>query len=158
MKQNKLIAVGCIVLLLQTILSDFLSLDGVRPDFILIFIIYVSIRLGPFEGILYGFSLGLIADLLGVSSFFGLSPLTYSITAYILGTIYQYRHFSSQIQFHATWLSIIFFHFLCNTFIRYQETVFEYPFHYISLWLLTTFYTLGFVLILQILNPLYQNN
>jgi len=158
MNQNKPIAVGFIVLLLQIILSDFLSLDGVRPDFILIFLIYVSIRLGTFEGVLYGFSLGIIADLLGVSSYFGLSPLTYTITAYILGMLYQHRHFSSQFQFHATWLSVIFFHFLCNTFIRYQETVFEYPFHYISLWLLTTFYTLGFVGILQILNPLYQNN
>ena len=158
MTRNKLLITGVIVLLLQIILSDFLSLDGIRPDFILIFLIYVSIRFGSSVGVLFGFNFGVFADLIGVSSFFGLSSLTYTLTAYILGVLYKHRHFSSRFQFHITWLSVVFFHFLCNTFIRYQEIVFENPIHYISLWILTTFYTLGFVGILQILYPLYQKS
>ena len=158
MNQIKIYVIGLIIFGGQILLSDFLSLNGIRPDFNLIFILYISVQFGSFQGVLLGFSLGILADLLGVSSSFGLSPLTYSITGYILGLFFYHNKIHSQFQFNGVWLSIIFFHFLCTTFIRYQSIVIDNPIHFILLWILTSLYTLGFVGILQIINPLYKKS
>ena len=155
MNQINIYIIGLIILGIQILLSDFLSLNGIRPDFILIFLLYVSVRHGSFIGILLGFTLGLFADLLGVSTSFGLSPLTYTLTGYILGLLCYHNKIHSQLQFHSVWLCIIFLHFFCTTFIRYQYTVIENPIQFILLWILTSFYTLGFTGILQIIKPLY---
>ena len=71
--------------LLQFLLSDFLSIKGIRPDFILIYILYTSIRYGNFYGVIVGFILGILVDLVGVGSFFGLTSLTFVITGYLAG-------------------------------------------------------------------------
>ena len=155
MNQINIYIIGLIILGIQILLSDFLSLNGIRPDFILIFLLYVSVRHGSFIGILLGFTLGLFADLLGVSTSFGLSPLTYTLTGYILGLLCYHNKIHSQLQFHSVWLCIIFLHFFCTTFVRYQYTVIENPIQFILLWILTSLYTLGFTGILQIINPLY---
>tara|TARA_B100001750_G_C15481626_1_gene585791 strand:+ start:1317 stop:1793 length:477 start_codon:yes stop_codon:yes gene_type:complete len=155
MNQINIYIIGLIILGIQILLSDFLSLNGIRPDFILIFLLYVSVRHGSFIGILLGFTLGLFADLLGVSTSFGLSPLTYTLTGYILGLLCYHNKIHSQLQFHSVWLCIIFLHFFCTTFIRYQYTVIENPIQFILLWILTSLYTLGFTSILQIIKPLY---
>ena len=155
MNQIKIYIIGLIILGIQILLSDFLSLNGIRPDFILIFLLYVSVRHGSFIGILLGFTLGLSADLLGVGTSFGLSPLTYTLTGYILGLLCYHNKIHSQLQFHSVWICIIFLHFFCTTFIRYQYTVIENPIQFILLWILTSLYTLGFTGILQIIKPLY---
>ena len=155
MNQINIYIIGLIILGIQILLSDFLSLNGIRPDFILIFLLYVSVRHGSFIGILLGFTLGLFADLLGVGTSFGLSPLTYTLTGYILGLLCYHNKIHSQLQFHSVWLCIIFLHFFCTTFNRYQYTVIENPIQFILLWILTSLYTLGFTGILQIIKPLY---
>ena len=155
MNQINIYIIGLIILGIQILLSDFLSLNGIRPDFILIFLLYVSVRHGSFIGILLGFTLGLFADLLGVGTSFGLSPLTYTLTGYILGLLCYHNKIHSQLQFHSVWLCIIFLHFFCTTFIRYQYIVIENPIQFILLWILTSLYTLGFTGILQIIKPLY---
>ena len=155
MNQIKIYIIVLIILGIQILLSDFLSLNGIRPDFILIFLLYVSVRHGSFVGILLGFTLGLFADLLGVSTSFGLSPLTYTLTVYILGLFCYHNKIHSKLQFHSVWLCIIFLHFFYTTFIRYQYTVIENPIQFILLWILTSLYTLGFTGILQIIKPLY---
>ncbi|SVC21123.1 uncharacterized protein METZ01_LOCUS273977, partial [marine metagenome] len=53
---------------IQILLSDFISLNGIRPDFILIYLLYISIQHGSFKGILLGFTLGMFSDLLGVGT------------------------------------------------------------------------------------------
>ena len=158
MNQIKIYIIGLIVLGIQILLSDFLSLNGVRPDFILIFLLYISVQQGSFKGILIGFTFGIFADLIGVSTSFGLSPLTYTLTGYILGLLCHYNKIHSQLQFHSVWICIIFFHFFCTTFIRYQSQVIENPIQFILLWILTSLYTLGFTGILQIIKPLYMKS
>ena len=156
MYQIKIYIIGLTILVIQILLSDFISLNGIRPDFILIYLLYISIQHGSFKGILLGFILGIISDLLGVSTSFGLSPLTYTLTGYILGVLMYHNKIHSQLHFHGVWLCIIFFHFFCTTFIRYQSTVIENPVQFILLWILTSLYTLGFTGILQIITPLYR--
>ena len=114
MNQIKIYITGLIVLGIQILFSDFLSLNGIRPDFILIFLLYICVQHGSFKGILLGFNLGIFADLLGVSTSFGLSPLTYTLTGYILGLLCFHNKIHSKLQFHSVWLCIIFLHF-CKT-------------------------------------------
>ena len=158
MNRIKIYVFGLIILAVQILLSDFLSINGIRPDFILIFIMYNSVRFGSFHGVSLGFILGIIADLLGIGTSFGLSPLTYTLTGYILGILFYHNKIYSQNHFHLIWICIILFHFLCTTFIRYQSIVFENPVHFILLWILTSTYTLGFTGILQVINPLYKKS
>ena len=115
MNQIKIYIIGLIVLGIQILLSDFLSLNGIRPDFILIFLLYISVQQGSFKGILIGFTFGIFADLIGVSTSFGLSPLTYTLTGYLLGLLCHHNKIHSQLQFHSIWICIIFFHFFCTT-------------------------------------------
>ena len=158
MNRIKIYVFGLIILAVKILLSDFLSINGIRPDFILIFIMYTSVRFGSFQGVSLGFILGIIADLLGIGTSFGLSPLTYTLTGYILGILFYHNKIHSQNHFHLIWICIILFHFLCTTFIRYQSIVFENPVHFILLWILTSIYTLGFTGILQVINPLYKKS
>ena len=70
MNRIKIYVFGLIILAVQILLSDFLSMNGIRPDFILIFIMYNSVRFGSFQGVSLGFILGIIADLLGIGTSF----------------------------------------------------------------------------------------
>jgi rod shape-determining protein MreD len=158
MNKTFLYLIGILVLLFQAILSEFLSLNGVRPDFILIFILYISVNIGSFHGVLSGFLLGVLSDFLGIGSAFGISPLTYTLTGYLLGIFCNQNKTTSQLRFHTVWIGIINLHFLCTTFIRYQITVIENPLHYVILWICTSLYTLGFIGILQIIHPIYKNH
>ena len=147
---------GVLVIISQSILSEFLSINGIRPDFMLIYLIYISVQFGSTFGVILGFSLGIIADLLGVGTSFGLSSLTYTITGYLTGIFCNNNKTQSPFQFHSTWLTIVFIHFLLITFIRYQSIFIDNPIHYVFLWFLITMYTLGFIGILQFIKPLYQ--
>ena len=50
------------VFLIQILLSNILSIGDIRPDFIMIFIIYFAVNYGSFSGVLIGFSIGLITS------------------------------------------------------------------------------------------------
>ena len=72
-----------VVFIFQFMLVDFLSLNLIRPDFIVIYILYISLYRGRLFGTLLGFVLGLISNLFGVGSYFGLEPLCFSIVGYL---------------------------------------------------------------------------
>ena len=74
MKWIEFILPGIMVWLTQLLLVDFLSINTVRPDFLIILVLYWSIKHGKSVGTLYGFIIGLSVDLSGTASFFGLSP------------------------------------------------------------------------------------
>ena len=149
---------GFLIIIFQSILSEFLSINGIRPDFILIYLIYVSVQFGSTSGVIIGFILGIISDLLGVGTSFGLSPLTYTFTGYLTGIFCINNRTKSPFQFHTTWLTIVIIHFLLSTFIRYQSIFIDNSIHYITIWILTTMYTLGFIGILQIVKPLHRRS
>ena len=58
------------VFMAQFLLVDFLSLNMIRPDFLVVYIFYISLVYGKTTGVLTGFLLGLLSDLSGVGSFF----------------------------------------------------------------------------------------
>ena len=85
MQWTKYVIPFFIVYIIQLWSVEFLSLSAIRPDFCVLLILYWSVRDGRFSGTIAGFILGLLTDLSGTGSFFGLSPMLYSITAYAGG-------------------------------------------------------------------------
>lgn len=142
--------------LLQFLLSDFLSIKGIRPDFILIYILYTSIRYGNIYGVIVGFFLGILVDLVGVGSFFGLTSLTFVITGYLAGFLQDKNDTMIPAYFHLNWFCIVLIHFFVYSFVRYQDLFENNLYVFWSTWFWTTGYTCGFLLILQMIYPIQE--
>ncbi len=83
----KLILVLVVVFLAQLYLAPLLRFGDIRPDFILILVVFVSSRYGRIVGILLGFTAGLAQDVTGALSLLGANALPKSIVGYIVGTL-----------------------------------------------------------------------
>ena len=75
MNNIQIIFLSVIIFILQLLLVDFLSLNLIRPNFLVIYVLYISLYKGRLFASILGFSLGLLSDLFGVGSYFGLEPL-----------------------------------------------------------------------------------
>jgi rod shape-determining protein MreD len=74
----------------QTTVTRFLAIQGIVPDIVLIWIVYLAIRRGQISGTLAGFFLGLTLDLIGgADSMLGLGALTKTIAGFIAGYFYN---------------------------------------------------------------------
>lgn len=145
------------VFLFQFLFSEVLTINTVRPDFPIIYIMYLSMNKGRFQGVIIGFFLGLLIDLAGTSSYFGLTPLTYSTTAYISGFLATKSENINAFYFSLSWIGILVFHFFIFALVRYQTIVIEDTFLFLIKWFSTTFYTLGFMFILQFIYDINPN-
>ena len=141
------------VFFLQFFLSEFMSINMIRPDFMTIFVLYTAIKFGRFYGVIAGFTLGLLTDLAGVSSYFGLSSLIYSFSGYLAGYLKNQYNRLIPIYFHLSWVSIILFQFLVYCFVRYQYLYETNLIQFTIKWVLTMGYTMGFILVLQLIFP-----
>lgn len=84
----KYILLSLLFILLQTTVIQLFSLNGVVCDVLLIWIIYISIREGQISGTIYGFSIGLIFDMVS-GGFLGLTSLTKSLSGFLAGYFYS---------------------------------------------------------------------
>ena len=87
MKWTEFVIPSISVWVLQLLFIDLFSIGTIRPDFLLILVLYFSISNGRFIGTALGFILGFFLDISGSCNFFGLSPLIYSITGYLAGNL-----------------------------------------------------------------------
>ena len=147
-----------LIWLIQLLFADLLSIGTIRPDFPLILILYLSIIYGRFIGILCGFLLGLLVDLSGTALFFGLLPLTYSITGYLAGNLKDTYNKISPLLFSLSWVSIILFQFFIFCIVQYQYLWVTNKNIFFGKLFGTCIYTIAFVTILQFLYPIHRNN
>lgn len=75
--------IGLLLLLVQMVVG-YISVENVTPDLILILAIYVAVREGQFAGLIAGFILGLLFDLLS-SGILGTNALAKMIGAFVAG-------------------------------------------------------------------------
>ena len=75
------------VMLAQLYLAQLLELGELHPDFILVFLVFLSARYGRISGILVGFGAGLLQDVTGSLSVLGANALAKSVVGYTLGTL-----------------------------------------------------------------------
>ena len=79
---------GFIIVILQVLVSKFLTHGGAMPDFVLIFVIVVVLSKGQLAGEVTGFTMGLLLDILS-SGTLGAHALAKAVTAFFLGYFYS---------------------------------------------------------------------
>ena len=156
MQKNKLVLITLIVLFFQILFVESLTINAIRPDFLVLFIIYITISNGRLIGLIMGFTIGLISDLSGVGSYFGLSPLSLSITAYLSGFLYlKYERLLPYV-FHSIWIIILILHFYIITYFRFQSVFLSSKTEFFVIWIITFGYTFIFFIIMQYFFPLRE--
>ena len=152
----KIFLFSLLVVLFQLISSELLAINQISPDFLLIFVLYSTLIFGRFKGILIAFSLGLISDLSGIGSYFGLHPLLLSTASYAISfLIGRYEKMLPYI-FYSYWIVIILLYFFIMAYFRFQVLFLSnftgYLFQSIYLFL----YTFSFIFILQFFYSIEQ--
>src|SRR6476469_10001420 len=81
--------VGILLIIFQVLISRFLSIAGVSPDFLLIFLVYITIREGQFAGETSGFILGLILDIMSSNGILGAHALSKTAACFMIGFFFN---------------------------------------------------------------------
>lgn len=87
-QQIKYLFITALLILIQTQAMRLLSLEGMTPDILTIWVVYIAIRHGHPTGTIWGFIIGLAFDLV-TGNFIGLSALTKTICGFIAGYFYN---------------------------------------------------------------------
>jgi rod shape-determining protein MreD len=77
---------GLLFVVLQITLANLISVFGIKPDFIVLFVIVRSLLEGPTAGVVWGFSLGFLLDAAS-GGILGLGSLIYCLAGFISGQI-----------------------------------------------------------------------
>ncbi len=80
----KYILVSVILIILQTTVARYLSLEGITPDLLTIWVAYIAVQEGQLAGTIAGFVIGLMFDLV-VGNFIGLSAMSKTIAGFTGG-------------------------------------------------------------------------
>lgn len=79
----------CILIFLAFVIDSTwgheIAIRGIRPDFVLMLLIYVAMGSGAFIGTIIGFSIGLLEDFNGTPNNLGLNALCNTVVAYGVG-------------------------------------------------------------------------
>ncbi|MCG9966996.1 rod shape-determining protein MreD [Pelotomaculum terephthalicicum JT] len=78
-----LLLVG-VVLIFQTTIMDYLTVFGVKPDLVMLFVVFNGFLLSPREGAFLGFAGGIIEDLFA-GSYIGINALAKMAAGYLAG-------------------------------------------------------------------------
>lgn len=62
-----------------------IAIRGIRPDFVMIMLIYGTMGSGAFAGTILGFSVGLLEDFIGTPEHLGLNAMCNTLVAYGVG-------------------------------------------------------------------------
>lgn len=81
-------AVTLVLLVFQTTIIPFTSVANIIPDVLIVWIVYVAVRLGQIPATVFGFVSGLVLDLVG-GQFIGLSALSKTIAGFFAGYFYN---------------------------------------------------------------------
>ena len=71
--------------IIQSTVVEHISIRGIKPDIILIILIYVSLRSGSMMGVVLGFSIGLLQDFYGPPANLWLNALCKSLLGFGVG-------------------------------------------------------------------------
>jgi rod shape-determining protein MreD len=77
-----------ILLVVQANLPDIISIRGIAPDLLLIYLVYLAVKEGQMYTLPWGFLLGLVLDLT-TGTVIGLSALSKTVAAFTAGYFYS---------------------------------------------------------------------
>ena len=84
----KYLFISLLLIIIQSQAMRLLSLEGMTPDILAIWVVYIALRHGPLSGMIWGFGIGLLFDLV-TGSFIGLSALTKTVCGFAAGYFYN---------------------------------------------------------------------
>ncbi|HUL44571.1 MAG TPA: rod shape-determining protein MreD [Bacteroidota bacterium] len=87
-RQIKFFLLSVLFVLIQSQIMRLLTLEGITPDILTIWVVYLALREGQLAGTLWGFSLGLMFDLV-TGSFIGLSALSKTVAGFVAGYFFN---------------------------------------------------------------------
>jgi rod shape-determining protein MreD len=121
----------------------FLSIEGISPDILLVWLAYVTLTEGQIVGTISGFSLGLLFDL-AIGGFLGLTALSKTIACFFGGYFYNENKTLMTLGSFQFIMFVIVLSFLNNTIyfaIFVAGTQMYYPATVLWYGLTTTIYT-----------------
>lgn len=80
--------IAIVLSLIQFSLLNFIEVQGITPDLLLVLCVWISIREGRFAGIIAGFLIGLTLDIVSFD-LVGINAFTKTIAGFISGSFYQ---------------------------------------------------------------------
>ena len=113
-----------ISILLQLLFSELISINGVQPNILLLFIIFSSLSISNATlSTLLGFSLGFVGELIFYSgTIFGISSLTFSVVGFFASKVsnnFVYRNFDFY------WIIFSILGIFVFSFFKYEFYVFS---------------------------------
>jgi rod shape-determining protein MreD len=122
--KNFLVIIGFSLLsiLLQVVFGSWLTICGIKPDFVLILVLFMAILNGRVFGQLFGFGMGLLVDIIGMGSFMGLSALSKTVAGFLAGYFKNHRNRINRLMFYGLNLLIIFIQFTIVYLINFKST------------------------------------
>lgn len=80
--------ISLLLIIIQSQAMKLLSLEGLTPDILTIWIVYIALRHGHPASTIWGFGIGLLFDLV-TGNFIGISALTKTICGFVAGYFYN---------------------------------------------------------------------
>jgi rod shape-determining protein MreD len=135
--------VSVLLIFIQTKVLHLLSIEGITPDLLTIWIVYIALNEGQLAGTIWGFGVGLLFDIV-VGDFIGLGAFSKTIAGFSAGYFYNenktqmtlgsYRFVIVTLVVSAVHNLLYFIIYTRGTEISLLRAVFEFG-------LATTFYT-----------------
>ena len=146
--------ISIIAFLMQIFFSNLFSIRGVRPDFLIIFVLYFAVNFGSFKGVLAGFSVGIVASLFDSGMITGLLPLIYSIVGYSGGFLKSQHYKMIPFYFNFSCFLIIIGGFFIYSYFNYNYLFYNDFKIFLLIWFKTAIYTISLLAIVQFIVPL----
>ena len=142
-----------IAFLMQIFLSNLFSIRGVRPDFLIIFVLYFAVNFGSFKGVLAGFSVGIISGYFDSGIIIGLLPLIYSIVGYSGGFLKSQHYKMIPFYFNFSCFLIIIGCFFIYSYFNYNYLFYNDFKIFLLTWFKTAIYTISLLALVQFIVP-----
>jgi len=143
------IAFLLLALLIQGLIAPWMSIAGLRPDFLLILVLFVGRLEGKVVGQLFGFGAGLIADSIGIGSFLGLSALAKTVAGYGAGIMRRKQRRWSPIYMYLMEILVVLVHFLIIYLVNFKGSALSVQYIFFRYVLFSSLYTLVFYYLIK---------
>ncbi len=87
LKFIKHLVIFVLALVLQTTLASWISIRGIEPDFVLIFVVVMAISHGPVSGMLWGFFAGFSEDIYSPVEWLGAQTVAFTCVGFGVGQL-----------------------------------------------------------------------
>jgi len=136
------------------LLSNMFSIGGVKPDFIIVFLVYFALNQGSFKGVIIGFFSGLLISIFDNNPTIGILSLSYSIIGYGIGLLRNYKSRLTPVIFYLLFFSIIAIGFFVYSYFLYDSIFYNNFTQFVINWFRSMIYTVSLIVILQFIIPL----